>query len=335
VRIAIVNDLVIAVEALRRVLLQAEGHELAWIARTGHEAVERCARDTPDLVLMDLIMPGLDGVEAIRRIMSNSPCAIVVVTGDMDRNVAKVFEAMGAGALDAVNTPTLRETESAAGAEALLRKIQTIQQLIGTTAKITRPALPAETEVPARPTLIVVGASAGGPAALAKILASLPEDFPAAMVIVQHVDSQFLSSLADWLSQQTKLRVRLAADGERPLAGLVLIAGQEAHLLLAGSGKLVYNVEPADSPYRPSIDIFFQSAQKNWRGRIIGVLLTGMGKDGANGLKCLHDAGCHTIIQDQATSAVYGMPKAAAQLDAATEVLPLEKIGPRLVRLLT
>ena len=108
-RIAIVNDMVIAVEAMRRVLLQADGHELAWVARDGAEAVELCARDTPDLILMDLIMPKLNGVEATRRIMAKNPCAIVVVTADVNHHTSKVFEAMGAGALDAVNTPTLEE----------------------------------------------------------------------------------------------------------------------------------------------------------------------------------------------------------------------------------
>src|SRR4051794_35120624 len=129
-RIAIVNDVVIAVEAMRRGLLLARGHELAWGGRNGVEAVERCARDTPDLILMDLIMPEMDGIEATRKIMAKNPCAIVVVTADMDKSCSKVFEAMGAGALDAVNTPVL-ESPSGAGAEALLGKIQTINRLLG------------------------------------------------------------------------------------------------------------------------------------------------------------------------------------------------------------
>src|SRR2546425_4903814 len=130
-RIAIVNDVLLAVEALRRVVASARSHQLAWIARDGLEAVERCAGDTPDLILMDLIMPKLDGVEATRRIMATTPCAIVVVTASVEDNSSRVFEAMGAGALDAVNTPVLEQPGAPDGAGALLAKIETIRRLIG------------------------------------------------------------------------------------------------------------------------------------------------------------------------------------------------------------
>src|SRR5258706_14946301 len=130
-RIAVVNDLLLAVEAMRRVVAGAPEHQLAWIARDGAEAVENCARDTPDLILMDLIMPKMDGVEATRRIMASTPCAIVVVTADVGNTTSKVFEALGAGALDAVNTPVLESPGTPAGANALLGKIETIRKLIG------------------------------------------------------------------------------------------------------------------------------------------------------------------------------------------------------------
>lgn len=180
-RIAIVNDLAVAVEAMRRTLRHARGHELAWVARDGVEAVERCAKDTPDLVLMDLIMPQMDGVEATRQIMAHTPCAIVVVTASVDQHTSKVFEAMGAGALDAVDTPILERTGNFTGTDALLGKIQTIQRLLspgplGRTPLKPRPvALPSP--VPRR-LLVAIGASAGGPAALARVLSQLPGIFP-------------------------------------------------------------------------------------------------------------------------------------------------------------
>jgi chemotaxis response regulator CheB len=293
--------------------------------------VELCAQDTPDLILMDLIMPKLDGVEATRRIMSENPCAIVVVTADVSHHTSKVFEAMGAGALDAVNTPTLEDPRSPGGANPLLGKIKTIRRLLGTDQKrVGEPRL-AEAAHPAhRPHLIAIGASAGGPAALAQVLSELPKNFPAAILIVQHVDSQFMDGLAHWLAQQTKLPVRLAAEGEHPHAGTVLLAGKENHFVFVTSTKLGYVTEPLDSAYRPSIDVFFKSIRQFWRGDVIGILLTGMGRDGAEGLKALHDAGHHTIVQDQATCAVFGMPKVAIELKGATEVLPLHKIGARL-----
>lgn len=337
-RIAIVNDVFLAVEAVRRVILAAPGHQVAWVARDGVEAVERCAQDRPDLILMDLIMPKMDGIEATRRIMANTPCAIVVVTASVGGNSSKVFEAMGAGALDAVNTPVLESPDGRQGADALLGKIETIRKLL-------RPVEPSVRsdgtshlhKVATRPQdfLVAIGASAGGPAALAKVLSSLPEDFPAPVIVVQHVDVQFAKGLGEWLDSQTKLKVRLAEEGDQPSAGTVLLAGEDRHLVFTSPNRLGYTNEPADCSYRPSVDVFFKSARHFWKGDLIGVLLTGMGRDGAEGLRGLHDRGFHTIAQDAASSAVYGMPKAAAEMHAASEVLPLDKIGARVSRLVS
>ncbi len=332
-RIALVNDVLASVEALRRVVLSTHEHQVAWIAHDGAEALEHCAGDTPDLILMDMIMPGMDGVEATRRIMARKPCAIVVVTADVSHQSAKVFEAMGAGALDAVNTPVLEHSGGCEGARALLAKIETIRRLIGDGGAKGPPA-PAQRavrhSVHHQNHLVAIGASAGGPAALAKVLAHLPADFPAPVVIVQHVDSHFAEGLANWLNDQSPLHVRLAREGDRLQAGTVLLAGQDNHLVFASPTRLVYTRQPADCPYRPSIDLFFQSAERHWPGDVIGVLLTGMGRDGAEGLRALHSKGYHTIAQDQPSSAVYGMPGAAVELRAATEILSLDKIGPRL-----
>jgi two-component system response regulator WspF len=331
-RIAIVNDTLIAVEAMRRVVSQAAGHELAWVARDGAEAVERCARDTPDLVLMDLLMPEMDGVEAIRRIMARTPCAIVVVTASVNRHCSKVFEALGAGALDAVNTPTLEQAGANIGSHTLLGKIQTINTLIADREPGTFPSQVQPQSYPTtrkRQQLLVIGASAGGPGAVARVLSRLPPHFQAATVIIQHVDSQFADGLANWLSYQTPLPVRLAKEGDHPQPGVVLLAGTKNHLVFSGPATLGYISSPLDSPYRPSIDVLLESVKDLWRGDLVGVLLTGMGRDGAAGLKTIHDAGHHTIVQDKATSAVFGMPKAAIELNAASEVLPIDKIGPR------
>jgi two-component system, chemotaxis family, response regulator WspF len=166
-------------------------------------------------------------------------------------------------------------------------------------------------------------------------LSELPADFPAPIVVVQHVDARFAESLAAWLGGKTRLNVRLAQEGDRPQAGTVLLAGLENHLVFINPGRLGYTSQPMDSTYRPSIDVFFKSVESTWRGDVIGVLLTGMGSDGAGGLKALHNAGHHTIVQDRATSAVYGMPKAAAEMKAASDILPLDLIGPRLMALAT
>lgn len=329
-KIAIVNDMPIAIEAMRRILALAPQHRVLWTALDGEEAVALCRQERPDLILMDLIMPRMDGVEATRRIMAETPCAIVIVTADVGTNASRVFAAMGAGALDAVDTPLLGK-DQAAGARPLLAKIEVIARLI----QVTEPALTAAAKKGASPTsLIAIGTSAGGPAALAAVLNGLPADLPAGIVIVQHVDARFAPGLASWLDQQCALPVRLAREEDRIHPGQVLVAGLDEHLVFKTGAQLGYTSEPSDHAYRPSVDVFFDSAARRWSGTLIGVLLTGMGADGAVGLKRLRQLGHHTIAQDRATCAVYGMPKAAVALDAATEVLPLEKIGSRLIKLL-
>ena len=336
-RVAVVNDSKLAAESLRRVIADSGRHEVAWIAEDGEDAVRRCGTDLPELILMDLIMPRLDGVEATRRIMAKTPCAIVVVTASVAGNAAKVFEAMGAGALDAINTPILGMAGDGAGHEALLHKIDMVGRLIDAPKRIARlqssvpPANPCATPGGCPP-LIVIGASTGGPAALQTILAPLPADLPAAVVIVQHVDEQFARSFAEWLDEQTALSVRLARPGDRPRPGQVLIAGREDHLILRADGSLDYTPEPVDYAYRPSVNVFFESVARHWRGQSLGVLLTGMGRDGGLGLLALRQAGCHTVAQDQASSAIYGMPKAAAELGAAVDILELKAIGPALLK---
>jgi chemotaxis response regulator CheB len=336
VRIAIVNDVLLAAEALRRVIVRAGVHDIAWIAADGAEAVARCERDRPDLILMDLFMPVMDGVEATRQIMAHTPCAIIVATAKVEEHTGKVFEAMGAGALDAVSIPVFTDAETLDGAKPLLAKIETINRLIGKPkAKPERPATPAPRPKTApEAVLVAIGSSAGGPSALTQILAGLPADFHAAVVIVQHVDKQFTQGLTTWFAAHTKLQVAVAHEGDRVQPGKVYLAGRDRHLVLAGPQQLGYTAQPAGLSYCPSVDVFFKSVAKHWRGKAVGVLLTGMGRDGAEGLKALRDAGHFTIAQDKSSSAVYGMPKAAAELDAAREILALDKIAPRLTNIL-
>lgn len=330
--IAIVNDMPMAVEVLRRAVAVEPSHRVVWIAKNGLEAVQKCAETTPDLVLMDLVMPEMNGVEATRRIMTESPCAILLVTASIGANISQVFQAMGHGALDAVDTPTLGGGDLARAAAPLLKKIATIGSLIGLRSG-TQGAPHIQHPVVKRHPLIAIGASAGGPAALAALLRGLPKGFPAAIVLIQHVDEKFAPGMAAWLGEQSPLPVRLAVEGETPVPGTVLLAATGDHLALQAPGRLGYVPDPADYAYRPSVDVFFQSVSHHWPGDAIGVLLTGMGRDGARGLKEMREKGHHTIAQDQATSAVYGMPKAAAALGAAVEILPLGAIAPRLLEL--
>jgi two-component system response regulator WspF len=328
-RIAIVNDMLLAVEAMRRAVVSSGEHRVAWVARDGDEAVRLAANDRPDLILMDLVMPVMDGVGATRAIMSQSPCPILIVTANMNENPGRVFEAMGAGALDAVTTPVLGRPGDGDGTRGLLAKIDSIRRLSGDGAGKSLIGTSGAPERK-REQLIAIGASAGGPAAVAKVLGALPADIPASIVVVQHVDAQFARGLADWLGLHTALKIQLAMDGDVLKPGHVFLAGCEHHLVLTTPHKLGYVKPATDCLFCPSVDVFFESAHRHWAGRMAGVLLTGMGRDGAVGLKLLRAAGHTTIAQSAETCAVYGMPKAAVELEAASLILPLDQVGPQL-----
>jgi two-component system response regulator WspF len=328
-RIAIVNDVPLAREALRRAVASVPDFEVAWLAADGEEAIQKTAADRPDLILMDLIMPRVDGVEATRRIMAETPCPILVVTATVSGNMGRVYEAMGLGALDAVDTPSFDPREGTLGTSPLLEKIRTISKLIGRPSRvpIATPATPAFDEGRPHFPLIAIGASTGGPAALAKILHKLPDVEEAAVVIVQHVDEAFSRGLAEHLTKETGREVELIKPGASPQPGRVYLAGTNDHVILDDRLRFRYVSEPATLYYRPSVDVFFASIAGRWPVRGSAALLTGMGRDGAMGLKSLREAGWATIAQDEATCIVYGMPRAAAEIGAAEQILPLGQIA--------
>lgn len=327
--IGIVNDLEICIESLQQVLASAPEHRLVWVARDGQEAVDRCKELTPDLILMDLIMPVMNGVEATRKIMQSTPCPILVVTSTVSGNSAKVFEAMSAGALDAVATPLIGKMDETVIGEELLKKIHQIGQLTGSLHK-----KPEKSRSIAKPKvqidgidLVVLGCSTGGPNILIEILSALPEKFPASIIIVQHMDKQFTPGLVQWIDSKVNLPVSVARAGDIPEPGKILMACTDDHLIMTSTLTLSYTEEPKDNFYHPSVDVFFSSVAQFWPGEGVAALLTGMGRDGAEGLLALHNRNWYTIAQDRDSSIVYGMPKAAAQLGAATDILPAGKIG--------
>lgn len=329
-RIGIVNDLRLAVESLRRTVAGIPGATVAWVAEDGAQAVARCAADRPDLILMDMIMPVMDGVEATRRIMSATPCPILVVTATVEGNAGKVFEALGAGALDAVATPGLAQGGGVTNAEALIRKVRTIQMLAGDRS-VAAPQPAASAPRPrvhsAIAPLVAIGASTGGPLAVATVLKALPCPAPWPIVVVQHVDPEFAPGLAAWLAGETGHVTQIAAAGEPLAPGRVLIAASGDHLVVNSRGLIGYTPVPASLPYRPSVDVFFESLIAAGAGAGVAAVLTGMGRDGAAGLARLRAAGWHTIAQDKATSVVWGMPGACVELGAAVETLPIDDVG--------
>lgn len=330
-RIALVNDLELALEALRRTLQDQTDYKIIWEARNGAEAVEKAKENRPDIILMDLQMPKMDGVEATRLIMANHPCAILIVTVSVEGYASRVFEAMGHGAIDAVDCPVLQQGHGVSGAEVLLKKIHNLHILLGRSTQPQDTACrPEPTQQPKIP-IYAIGASTGGPAALATLLEAVPKDFNAALVIIQHVDARFGDSLVYWLQSHCAIPVQAAIVGDSPQKGTVYLAVSNDHLILNCSYQFNYIPEPKALTYRPSIDVFFSSLARCNYPPAVATLLTGMGRDGAQGLLILRNQGWHTIAQDEESSIIFGMPKAAIELKAATDILPIEKIGPRIV----
>jgi chemotaxis response regulator CheB len=223
-RIGIANESPQEIAAFRQ-LLERSGHQIAWVAVGGQEAVMRCARDRPDLVLLELHLSTMNGIATTRRIMRESPCPILITTAALDSSFAQVFEALGAGALDVAHAPVPGCSENKNSPAAFLAKLERL-------ARLLRPAAaePGLANYAAKQTLrqatplVVIGCSAGGPAAVATVLGGLPPEFPAGIIVVQHLDEQFASGLATWLNQRSRLPVRVAREGDRPTPGLVQLA---------------------------------------------------------------------------------------------------------------
>jgi two-component system, chemotaxis family, response regulator WspF len=340
-RIGIANDTALAREALRRVVISSPEHEVVWTADDGAEAIAMARTIPTDLILMDLLMPGIDGVEATRRIMGESPCAILVVTATVSGHLSQVYQAMGYGALDAIDTPRLGPRGEISGAAVLLHKIEVIGRLVGRSDRQVperapggpRPAWMSAAPVePSLDPLVVVGASTGGPQALAEILGRLPP-LEAGVIIVQHVDAAFAPGLGQWLAEQARRPVTLIEPGHRPAAGEVLLSVTDDHLVLDADRRLRYSPEPKSACYRPSVDVFFDSVAHNWPRPGVAALLTGMFHDGARGMLALHRRGWRTIAQDESSSVVWGMPKAAIELGAADEVLHVDRIAEGIARM--
>ena len=307
--------------------LQGTEHSLAWSVKTALEALRRSQIQRVDVLLLSAEAADLSAAEVTRQILAHGPCAIILLADTTGLGLSNVYDAMGAGAQDVVPPPRLDARGRVTGAETLLAKLRIAGRLLGVSSG--KVAIATVAHAPARgPTILAIGASTGGPQALLAVLSSLPKPFPAAVLLVQHVDSEFSQGLANWLQEGSGMAVRLAHNGNTPEPGCALLASSQDHLVLTSGGSLRYRPEPRELPHRPSVDVLFASLAEHGQRPGVAVLLTGMGRDGAEGMRKLRAAGWHTIAQDQATCVVYGMPKAAVQLGAACRVLPLPEIGP-------
>lgn len=321
----------VAGEALRRALGNAPEHTIAWSVVGGAECIASCRRDPPQLLLLDAAMESPDAPEITRVVMGASPCKILLVTADREATVHRLFLALEQGALDVVAAPSLDLEGTLSGHSPLLKRLALVAKIDGLPR---RPAPIPPSAVPGEGILVAIGASTGGPQALSTLLSALPAGLEASVLVVQHIDAPFAAGLASWLQERARFTVTLAANGDLPTKGVVRVAAADQHLVLTREGRLAYVAEPAEHPHRPSVDVFFESLAAHGSTGI-AALLTGMGRDGADGLLKLRQRGWTTIAQDERTSAVYGMPRAAAELGAADHVLPIEAIGPMIAGLVS
>ena len=313
-------------------------------AANGGAALELLATHRHAVILMDIHMPGIHGYEATRQIMSAGPVSIVVCTGSSRfSEVSTTMDVLRAGAFAVLKAPSgLGDPGADVEAAAVIRALKLMSEIKrvrrwngnGAVAAGAVPAVSAPTPFDSAGrdvAVVAIGASTGGPHALLEILVGLPASFPAPVLVVQHITGGFTSGFAAWLNSNVRLRVQVANGGETPLPGHVYIAPDDRHLQVDPRGKLQTTQDEPHNGLRPSVGTLFASVADRFGRRSAGVLLTGMGEDGAEELKLIADQGGLTLAQDQESCAVFGMPAEAIKLDAAGFVLPPKKIAELLI----
>ncbi len=346
-RVLLVEDSATVRARLRDVLESDPEIDLVGEAVDGKRAIELCEQLRPDVVTMDMMLPVMSGLAATEYIMAYCPTPILIVSASINRGeVFKTYEALAAGAVDVMEKPRGDEPDGSWERKYLqtLKLVSRIRVITHPRGRLRRSEPPvgdaangAMTSAgPALPgySLVAIGASTGGPGAVVQILRALPSEFRLPLLLVLHIGEPFGAAFADWLDTQTNRRVAYPRDGD-PLSsavGRVVMAPPDQHLMLQG-GRFRLTRDPERHSCRPSVDVLFESIARESGATAAACLLTGMGRDGALGLLALRRAGAFTIAQDEATSIVYGMPREAAQLNAAGRVLPLGDIAPALIRL--
>ena len=339
IRVLVVDDSPLIRDIISMILQEDPEIEVVGQAENGQIAIELVEALRPDLVTMDIMMPVMDGLTAIQHIMAYNPTPILVVTSSSEAEVA--YRAIANGALEVMQKPDMSagpdEWEGFARRVKVLSQVKVITHIRGRSSATSTQVLPimgAAAPSGCGERVVAIGASTGGPAALSKLLGGLPPDLTVGVVVVQHIAEGFVPGLVSWLNTVTILDVKEAEDGEKIEAGTVYIAPTGSHTAVANGGRLRLLDTPPVENQRPAVDVLFDSVQKQYHRGAVAALLTGMGRDGARGLKAIRDAGGRTIAQDEASCVVYGMPKAAVELGAAEMILPLSEIPAAIVRCL-
>ncbi|MDB9528302.1 chemotaxis-specific protein-glutamate methyltransferase CheB [Oscillatoria sp. CS-180] len=345
IRVLLVEDSLVALTILKRIFDSTPDIEIVGTARTGIEALELIPKVHPEVICTDFHMPQMNGLEFISYVMAHHPLPILVVSASVqEEDTHRIFQLLAAGAVDILPKPRVGlDLENILLRQALIDKVRILSGVkvfkkkqsanLNQSNSLKNSRTPALVSARCRPKIVAVGASTGGPLALQEFLTYLPDDFPLPIICVQHISLGFLQSLIDWLSTSCKLPVQIAEAGERPRSGHVYFPAERQHLQINLQGKFTHSLDPPLGGHRPSVTTTFISIAEFYGRKAIGVLLTGMGRDGAEGMKAIAQAGGMTLAQDEATSVVFGMPKEAIALGAAEHVLPIQAIAPTVLEL--
>lgn len=343
VRVLVVDDSAFLRHTLTKHLEADPGIAVVGRAHDGAEALDQIAALRPDVVTLDVEMPRLDGLAALKRIMAECPTPVVMLSAYTQRGARATIQALMRGAVDFVPKPVAKG-DLPSVIDELIAKVK-IAAGVNTRPILAHPApLSVLARLPSRPaqprglrrgdTVIVIGASTGGPRALEQVLSGLPADLPAAVVMVQHMPSQFTRALAQRLNESTPITVREAAEGDRLSRGVALLAPGGSHLCFDGSARVTLDKGPRRNGVRPATDVTMESASECFGASVIGVVLTGMGADGTAGAHHIKAAGGRVIVEHASTSVVYGMPRSVIEAGLADRVVPLQKIASTLLEMI-
>ncbi len=333
VRVLVVDDSLFMRAAITKTL-SAGPFEVVGQAKNGAEALAQVGKLAPDVITMDFNMPGMNGAETVRALMQQRPTPVVMFSAHTQKGAKETFDALAAGAVDFVTKPAGEvSVDLSKIADELTRKLIAASVAKPRAAVAVAPSrtssagIPRATLTGGLPRLCVIAVSTGGPAALSEVIPALPAELRLALVVVQHMPAGFTAALAERLDAASRVSVREAQNGDRPLAGGVLIAPGDRHLEFDERGMVQLTDGPQVNGCRPAADVTMISAAKVYGRRTLGLVMTGMGKDGAAGALAIKKVEGKTCAQDQLSSVIYGMPKAAVEAGAIDEVLPLADIA--------
>lgn len=366
IRVLLVEDSPVALLILKRIFASCPDIEVVGTAHNGKEALSLIPELQPNVICTDYYMPQMNGLEFTKEVMSKFPKPILVISASVQKeNTQNIFKMLDAGAVDVFPKPraglaadyelikqdlinririlsgvavfTRRPRESVAVTDVIVNKVNvpTVQpianNIIGHKIETSlQPVTPVRSSK-IMPRIVAIGASTGGPQALHSIISQLPDDFPVPIICVQHISDGFLQGLVDWLASESRLKVKIANIGELPQRGNIYFPAERRHLELNCQGRFVHSATPPVGGHCPSVTVTFKSIASFYGRAALGILLTGMGRDGADGMQAIFQAGGITIAQDEASSVVFGMPKEAIALGVVQHILPVTSITPYLL----